>query len=152
MINLKLTVIATLQTGSQKLDSDPWWRILVLVVLYGVSTVAHKWKKIRLGMNQNLFSHDRDTEKRKKKSKKVIRGNSSLKSTTGFNKMFPPTVSGELQFSLSTCQRGNLSEGKAIYTGIKCMPESVSDVASIGLQLFWKLGQRNRCGGGCNTH
>lgn len=75
--------------------------------------------------------------------------NSCLKCNRGSNKMFPPAFSQELKFSISTCQAGNLSEAKAIYTGIKCMAESICDVVCIESLLLWKSGQVNRHGGEC---
>ena len=97
--------------------------------------------RVRKGerISTNQFAHDGERKDRCGEGDRK-RKNSSLKSTTGSNKMFPPALSWELQFPLSTCQWGNLSEGKAIYTGIKCMAESISDVVSIGLPLLWKLG------------
>lgn len=61
------------------------------------------------------------------------------KSTLGANKMFPAAHSPEFPFSASTCQESNLSEEKAIYTGIKRAAESISEAASGGFGLFWRL-------------
>lgn len=77
-------------------------------------------------------------------------GENSRKSTSGSNKMFPAAYSGEFPFSASTCQGSNLSEEKAIYTGIKRVAESTSEAASAGFGLFWRLREAQGCGGGRN--
>lgn len=105
--------------------------VRVCIINRGQERRQHEHQSVRRGQSKENTDAFRDSARR----------NWSLKSTTGSNKMFPAALSWEFQFPISTCQRGNLSEGKAIYTGIKCMVESISDVVSIGLPLFWKLGE-----------
>lgn len=64
--------------------------------------------------------------------------------------MFPAAHSREFPFSASTCQESNLSEEKAIYTGLKRAAESISEAASAGFGLFWRLREAHERGGGWN--